>query len=254
MKKITVLLGALAVAGILASPALAADDVLFYYGHGGLNEGHATLASVYTGLNANWVEDGGPSLPLDLSPYRLIFISVPGWLDPTNYFTQPETDALNAFLLDGAHRVVLIGEWDGFYGQGQQVLEQLAIDLGGVLSFFPGVFDQGCSAYGCAATNTTDPLVNGLSGLCKAATSVWDVGTAVSYPVENTTQPWVVSNGTDVPCMCGIGDSNTLSDPCGHLSDANTLEFAKRLYLVTCAGEPTPTVRTTWGNVKAIYR
>lgn len=255
MKKFSALLGALAIAGILAMPAAAADDVLFYYGHGGLNEGHSNLGAIYTGLGANFVEDAGATIPADLSAYRLIFISVPGWLDPNAYFSATETAALNAFLADGAHRIVLIGEWDGFYGQGQQVLEQLAADLGGVLSFSPGVFDQNCFAYDCAATNTTDPLVNGLSGLCKAATSVWDLGTAVSYPVENTSMPWVVSNGTDVPCICGIGDSNTLSDSCGHLlSNANTIEFASRLYLVTCAGDPTPTVRTTWGNVKATYR
>lgn len=254
MKKFAALLGALAVAGILASPVQAADDVLFYYGHAGLNEGHTSLAAIYTGLGANFVSDAGATIPADLSPYRLIFISVPGWLDPNAYFSAAETAALNAFLADGAHRIVLIGEWDGFYGQGQQVLEQLASDLGGVISFFPGVFDQSCYAYNCAATNTTDPLVNGLSGLCKAATAVWDLGTAVSYPVENTVQPWVVSNGTDVPCICGIGDSNTLSDPCAHLGDANTAEFASRLYLITCAGEPSPTVRTTWGNVKATYR
>ena len=254
MKKYAVLLGALVIAGIVASPALAADDVLFYYGHGGLNEGHSTLAGVYSGLGANWVEDAGATIPADLSAYRLIFISVPGFLDPTGYFSAGETAQLNAFLADGAHRIVLIGEWDGFYGQGQQVLEQLAADLGGVLSFSPGVYDSGCFAYNCAATNTSDPLVLGLTGLCKAATSAWDLGTAVSYPVENTSLPWVVSNGTDVPCICGIGDSNTLSDGCGHLSDANTLEFANRLYLVTCAGEPSPTVKSTWGAVKANYR
>lgn len=253
MKKINALLGALAIAGILAAPA-AAGDVLFYYGHSGLNEGHSQFGAIMNGLGANYVEDNGATLPADLSPYQLILISVPGLGNPNDFFSAGEVAQLNAFLLDEAHRIVLIGEWDGFYGQGQQVLEQLASDLGGVLSFSPGVYDSGCFAYQCAATNTTDPLVDGLSGLCKAATSTWDLGTPVSYPIENTVLPFVVSNGTDVPCIVGIGDSNVLSDGCAHLTEANTLEFARRLYLITCSGEPTATENTTWGAVKANYR
>lgn len=253
MKKFYALLGALAIAGILAGPA-AAGDVLFYDGHGGLNEGHSNLATIYNGLGASFVTDSGATLPADLSPYQLIFISVPGWLDPNAYFSAGEKAQLNAFLTDEANRVVLIGEWDGFYGQGQQVLEDLAAALGNVLSFSPGVYDSGCFAYNCAATNTTDPIVNGLAGLCKAATSTWDLGTPVSYPVESSSLPWVVSNGTDLPCIIGIGDSNTLSDSCGHLSNSDTLEFARRLYLINCAGDPTATENTTWGAVKANYR
>ncbi len=254
MKKILALLGALAIAGILAGPAAAQTDVLFYSGHSGYADTHTQFGAIMNGLGANFVTDSSPTLPADLSPYQLILISVPGWSDPNDYFGAGEVAQLNAFLADDAHRVVLIGEWDGFYGQGQQVLEQLAADLGGVLSFSPGVYDNGCYAYQCAATNTSDPLVDGLSGLCKAATSVWDLGTPVSYPVENTILPFVVSNGTDVPCIVGIGDSNVLSDPCNHLADPNTLEFARRLYLVTCSGEPTATENTTWGAVKANFR
>ena len=253
MKKITVLLGALAIAGTLAVPATA-GDVLFDHGHGGLNEGHTTLAGIYNGLGANFVVDAGATLPGDLSPYQLIFISVPGWQNSNDYFSAAEKAQLNAFLTDAANRVVLIGEWDGFYGDGQQVLEDLAAALGGVLSFSPGVYDSGCYAYNCDASNTDDPIVDGLSGLCKAATAAWDLGTPVSYPVENPDLPWVVSNGTDLPCIIGIGDSNTLSDPCDHLSDADTYEFARRLYLINCAGDPTATESKTWGAVKADFR
>ena len=50
-----------------------------------------------------------------------------------------------------------------------------------------------------------------------------------------------MSNGTDIPCIVGIGDGNVINDLCGHIApvggDADSMEFHRRLYNITCAGE-----------------
>lgn len=257
MKNFAKVLGAVLVAGALTVSAAQANT-LFYYGHAGLNEGHTQLAALYAanGCGGEFVVNNDASLP-GLAAYNLVFISVPGLGDPGAFFSAAEKSALDAFLVDGNHRLVLIGEWDGFYGGGQAVLIDLINYLGvGGMAFIPGVFDSGCFAYDCGGTLGSDPLVDGLSHVCKAATSVWNPGggAAVAYPFENTADPWVISNGTNVPCLIGIGDSNTLSDGCGHLGDSDTATFALRICQLNCAGEPVPTQEKTWGGVKALYR
>lgn len=258
MKNLVKALGILLVAGALAAPAAQADT-LFFYGHSGLNEGHSQLASLYRteGCGGTWVEDNGAVLP-DLTGYNLVFISVPGLFNPGDFFSAAEKAALTTWLnASGAHRLVLIGEWDGFYGAGQAVLIDLVNSIGvGGMAFIPGVYDSGCFAYNCDGTLGTDPLVQGLSHVCKAATAVWNPGggAAVAYPFENPSQPWVISNGTNIPCIVGIGDSNTLSDGCSHLGDADTATFALRLCQIDCAGNPVPTQETSWGVLKSIYR
>lgn len=259
MKKFAKMLGALLLAGAVVVPAVQAGDVLFYYGHGGINEGHAQFSGLIAGEGGTLDLNNNATLPtLVGSGYTLVLISVPGFGDPNAYFSNTEKQDIIDWLTDESHKIVLIGEWDGFYGQGQQVLIDLVNAIGGGtgIDFIPGVFDSGCFAYDCGGTLGSDPLVDGLGHVCKAATAVWDegAGAAIAFPYENTADPWVVGNGTVLPCIVGIGDSNTLSDGCGHLSDADTAEFARRLYTITCGGNPVPTETTTWGGLKVVYR
>jgi hypothetical protein len=257
MHRIIRVLAAALVAGSFAAGAGHAGDVLFYYGHGGIDEGHADFSAIIAAEGGSVDFSSAATLP-SLAGYRLVLISVPGHFDDTAFFSAAEKFALNAFLADANHKVVLIGEWDGFYGPGQDVLIDLAAAIGGGtgIAFIPGVYDSGCYAYGCGGALGVSPLVSGLGHLCKAATAIWDPGTggSVAFPVEAPDDPWVVDNGTDVPCIVGIGDSNTLSDGCGHLADADTEEFARRLYTIRCSGEPVQAESATWGRVKSTYR
>jgi hypothetical protein len=254
MRKLLLSVSALLlVGGAFAVPAQA--DTLFYFGHAGLNEGHTQLAQLYAmnQCGGQFVLNSDATLPV-LATYNLVFISVPGLGDPNAFFSAAEKAALQAFLLSNQHRLVLIGEWDGFYGQGQQVLIDLINSIGvGGMAFIPGVFDSGCGA--CGGTLGTDPLVLGLNHVCHAATAVWNEGggTAVAFPNENPNDPWVIANGTNVPCIVGIGDSNVLSDNCAHLNDADTRTFALRLCTLNCEGE-VPVEAGTWGGIKGIYR
>jgi hypothetical protein len=143
-------------------------------------------------------------------------------------------------------------------------------------------------------------LTAGLGHVCYAYTGTWDpsLGVPLAYPEDpGAPGPYIVSNGTDIPCIVGVGDSNILTDLCpdhlGPAGDADSKEFARRLYRVTCAGEPqfacclpegrcailtredclaaggtffvdmtcdevtcgpTATEGTTWGRIKGIYR
>ena len=256
MKRARLLACALLVTGAIAGTAAA--DTLFYFGHGGLNEGHTQLQALYAtnGCGGNFVFDQSPVLP-GLSAYHLLFISVPGYSDPAAFFTAAEKAAILAWLTDANNRVVLIGEWDGFYGPGAAVLIDLINSIGvGGMAFLPGVFDNNCFAYGCGGLLGIDPLTTGLAHICKAATSTWNPGGGhgIAFPVENPNSPWIITNGTNLPCIVGIGDSNTLSDPCGHLGDADTATFALRLCQITCSGAPVPSNRTTWGRLKLMYQ
>jgi hypothetical protein len=257
MKKFSLMLGALLMAGALVAAPASAGDSLFYYGHGGLNEGHAQWGAIIAGEGGSLDFNNAATLP-SLAGYTLVAISTPGWQDPGAFFSVAEKDALNAFLADGAHKVVLIGEWDGFYGAGQAVLIDLVNSIGGGtgIAFIPGAYDCGCFSYNCDGALGASPLVTGLTHVCRACTAIWNPGSggSVAFTVESPANPWVVDNGTNIPCIVCIGDSNTLSDSCGHLTDADTAEFARRLYTITCAGEPVPTESTTWGQLKGLYR
>lgn len=257
MNRIMRILSAALVAGCLTAGSGHAGDVLFYYGHGGLDEGHTTFSALIAAEGGSVDFNNNVTLP-SLAGYRLVLISVPGWADPGAFFSAAEKAALNLFLADPNHKVVAIGEWDGFYGIGQAVLIDLVSAIGGGtgIAFEPGVFDGGCFAYSCAGALGASPLVSGLTHVCKAATATWIPGTggSVAFTVDAPTKPWVVDNGTDVPCIVAIGDSNTLSDGCGHLSDADTEEFARRLYTIRCSGDPVQVESSTWGGLKAIYR
>jgi len=241
---------------LCAGPVAFAGDVLFYSGHSGLDEGHSQFASIVAGAGGSIDFDASATLP-SLDGYEVVFISLPGFSNPEDLFGPSEVDALNAFLGDPGHRVVLIGEWDGFYWAGIGVLMDLLAQIGGGtgIQFLPGLFDSGCYSYNCDGALGASPLVDGLSQVCRAATAIWNPGSggSVAFPVESAS-PWIVDNGTNVPCIVGIGDSNTLSDPCGHLGDLDTAEFARRLYTITCAGDPIPTEESTWGVIKNSYR
>lgn len=257
MKRMIRILVAVAVAGAFAAGPARAGDVLFYSGHAGLDEGHTQFAALIAGEGGSVDFSSAAVLP-GLGGYRLVLISVPGYGDPAAFFSAAEKAALVAFLADGNHKVVCIGEWDGFYGAGQAVMVDLIAAIGGGtgISFLPNVFDSGCNAYGCGGTLGASPLVAGLGHVCKAATSTWNPGAggSVAFPVEAPNSPWIVDNGTNIPCIVGIGDSNTLSDGCNHLTDADTREFARRLYTLQCSGDPVKAEATTWGSMKAIYR
>jgi hypothetical protein len=252
MKKFTIFASALLIAGAFATVEA---DTLFYFGHGGINEGHTQLADLYArnGCGGQFIEDNGAVLPT-LDDYNLVFISVPGFLDPSAFFSAAEKAALTSWLTDGDHRLVLIGEWDGFYGEGAAVMIDLINDIGvGGMDFLPGFFDAGCDQ--CNGTVTSDPLTDGLDHVCKAATSTWDEGggASVAFPNENPDDPFIISNGSDVPCIVAIGDSNVLSDGCFHImTDSDTEEFALRLCLLNCAGE-VPVEEASWGRIKATY-
>jgi len=194
----------------------------------------------------------------NLGNYHLLFVSVPGYSDPSAFFSATEKAQIMNFLTNPNNRIVLIGEWDGFYGPGAAVLIDLINSIGvGGMAFLPSVFDNGCFAYGCGGALGPDPLTTGLTHICKAATSTWNQGggNAIAFPVESPNTPWIITNGTNIPCIVAIGDSNTLSDGCGDLvSDPDTAVFALRLCNVTCSGDVVPTNKSTWGHVKVMYK
>jgi hypothetical protein len=256
MRNATIVLALLLTFAVGAPPVQA--NTLFYYGHGGINEGHTQLAALYAsvGCGGTFAENNNPTLP-GLGSFNLVFISVPGYSDPTAFFSAAEKAQLQTWLQSGQHRLVLIGEWNGFYGAGAAVMIDLINSIGvGGMAFLPGVYDSGCNAYACAAGLSADPLVAGLTHLCKAATSTWNEGggSAVAFPVEAPADPLVISNGTYVPCIIGIGDSNVLSDGCNYIAnDADTREFALRICRLNCEGVVSSEA-FTWGRVKGAYR
>lgn len=256
MKKIALSLGALLVTGALSVNVANAGNVLFYSGHGGLNEGHNQWQTVIAGDGGVIDYNSDAALP-SLAGYSLLVISVPGWLDPGAFFSAAEIGAINTFLLDASHKVVAIGEHEAFYGAGQAVFIDLVSQIGGGtgIAFIPGVIDCGCFAYNCAGTLGASPLVAGLTHVCRACTGIFNEGSggAVAFPVETPNDPYIVDNGTNVPCIVGIGDSNVLSDGCGHLTDADTAEFARRLFTITCAGDPVATTVESWGRIKSRF-
>jgi hypothetical protein len=238
MKKILI---AAALIATLATSAQA-GDVLWYLGHAGNDEGHADIVALLSAEGA--VVDVVSSDPLpDLSSYTLVFLSLPGFFDAGAFFSADEKARINSWLAVGSHRIVPIGEWDGFYA-GQDVMEDLLAAIGNPIVFVPGAWDASCGH--CAGPlGDPDPITAGLSHVCYAFTATWDpsFGVPLAYPEDPAAPgPYIVSNGTDVPCIVGIGDANITSDPCGYLSaaggDADTKTFHQRLYQITCAGEP----------------
>lgn len=243
---------------LLAATAPSAD-ILYFTGHSGLDEGHANIFALHAAQGATVVYVPAGLLPADLSPFSLIYIVMPGFTDASDFFGAGEKAALNAWLTDENHRVVLVGDWDGFYG-GQAVMNDLLAAIGNPIVFDPGAYDAGCGH--CAgALGDPDPLTAGLTHVCYAFTPTWDpaFGVPLAYPEDGTAPgAWLVSNGTDVPCIVGIGDSNTISDPCGYMldpgGDADTKTFVRRLYTINCAGDPVSLDSSSWGQVKGLYR
>jgi len=46
----------------------------------------------------------------------------------------------------------------------------------------------------------------------------------LAYPEDPVAPgPWIVSNGTNILCIVGIGDQNALTDACGYMARAVTL-------------------------------
>jgi hypothetical protein len=239
MRKL-VLLGALCATLAAATPP--AGDVLWFYGHNGFDgEGHADIQALLQSGGAVVDIDGGAVLPT-LDNYTLIFIVMPGFYNPTDFFSANEKTRLSNWLAVGSHRVVMVGEWEGFYN-GQAVMEDLLAAIGNPIVYDPGAWDSGC-AHCSGPLGVADPLTAGLDHVCYAYTATWDpaVGAPLAYP-ENpgAPGPYIVSNGTDIPCIVGIGDGNVVNDLCGHLDaftgDADSRTFVSRLYTVSCAGE-----------------
>ena len=238
------LLSALCVVGLalgLGISTASAGDVLWFTGHSGYDEGHENIQQLLEGEGAVFdVVDAG-SLPV-LDDYVLIFICMPGFLDGTDFFSAAEKAALNDWLALGSHRVVLLGDWDGFYN-GQDVMEDLLAAIGNPIVYNPGAWDSGCGH--CAGPlGDPDPLTDGLDHICYALTATWNpaFGVPLAYPEDSAAPgPYIVSNGTDVPCIVGIGDSNVTTDLCpshiGPAGDNDSIIFHRRLYNITCSGE-----------------
>lgn len=244
MKKHTFLAAALALTALLSTvPSARAGDVLWFTGHNGFDEGNTQIINLLQ-TTEGAVVDVVTTAPLpDLSGYSLAFVVMPGFSDPNDFFTADEKARLNTWLSVGSHRVVMVGDWDGFY-QGQAVMNDLLAAIGNPIVFVPGAYDAGCGHCN-GPMGAPDPLTAGLGHLCYGLTPTWDptFGTPLAYPEDpNAPGPWVVSNGTDIPCIVGIGDQNALTDPCGYMDisagDADSQTFARRLYTITCAGEP----------------
>ncbi len=195
----------------------------------------------WTAEGATFDVNSDPTLP-PLGSYGLVFIVMPGFYDASDFFTAAEKAALSTWLNVGSHRVVMIGEWEGFYN-GQAVMEDLLAAIGNPIVYVPGAWDSGCTH--CAGPlGDPDPLTNGLDHVCYAYTATWDpaFGVPLAYPENpNAPGPYIVSNGTDIPCIVGIGDGNVINDLCGHIAaiggDEDSKEFHRRLYNITCAGE-----------------
>lgn len=242
---------------LLALPAVA-GDVLWYTGHSGHDEGHTDVVALLTAEGAVVDVSSAPTLP-SLIGYRLVFIVMPGFFNSGDFFTAAEKGSLNIWLTDNRHRIVLVGDWDRFYG-GQAVMNDLLAAIGNPIRFTPGAFNSGCGH--CAGPmGLPDPITTGLGHVCYGLTPTWDpaLGVPLAYPEDPSAPgPWIVSNGTLTPCTIGIGDQNALTDPCGYLrasaGDPDTKEFTRRLYHVDCAGRPVDVTRSTWGRVKSIYR
>jgi hypothetical protein len=224
----------------LAGPA-SAGDVLWYLGHSGFDEGHTEIVALLQGQGAAVDVDSSNPLPV-LDNYTLVFIVMPGFLNPSDNFDANEKTRLGAWLTTASHRVVMVGDWDGFY-QGQGVMNDLLAAIGNPIVFVPGAWDTGCGH--CAGPlGMADPLTAGLNHVCYALTPTWNptYGKPLAYPEDaGAPGPWLVTNGTDLPCIVGVGDSNALTDLCHPLAvsgDADSRTFAGRLYTVTCAGEP----------------
>jgi hypothetical protein len=222
----------------MSTPAVA-GDVLWFTGHSGYDEGHVDIFALLTAAGAT--VDLVETAPLpDLAGYSLIFVSLPGFFDGGDYFTADEKARLNTWLSVGSRRIVPIGEWDGFYA-GQDVMEDLLAAIGNPIVFVPGAWDVLCGH--CSGTVTDDPVVDGLDHVCYAYTATWDptFGEPVAYAEDpGAPGPYIMSNGTDIPCIVGIADGNVTSDPCGYLAavggDDDSKEFHRRLYNITCSG------------------
>jgi hypothetical protein len=247
------LLVALALSAACVGPA-AAGDVMWYLGHSGYDEGHSQVDAFLTTQGATMDVVSTTPMPT-LAGYRLLFVLMPGFFNGADFFTGPEKAMLATWLTDANHRVVMVGDWDQFY-HGQAVMNDLLAAIGNPIIFAPGAYDIGCGH--CAgAMGSPDPTTAGLGHICYGLTPTWDPahGVPLAYPESPAPGPWVVSNGTDTPCIVGIGDQNAITDPCGYMvSDANTKEFVKRLYTIQCSGKPVETNHSTWGRVKSMYR
>jgi hypothetical protein len=251
MKRILVsLLCSLALAG----PA-AAGDVLWYLGHSGHDEGHNQIIALLGTEGA--VVDVSAADPIPhLAPYRLVFIVMPGFFDPADFFDAVEKARINAWLADQNHRIVMVGDWDGFY-QGQAVMNDLLAAIGNPIIFDPGAYDTGCNH--CAGPlGDPNPLTAGIAHVCYHYTPTWDPahGVPLAYPESPAPGPYIVDNGTNTPCITGLGDGNIITDLCSPLDggDPDTETFAKRLYTIRCSGEPVQVDATTWGRMKSFYR
>ena len=236
MKKLSI---ALLLTALLTASA-SAGDVLWFTGHSGFDEGHTNIQTLLEAEGAVFDVVSAGSLPT-LGDYTLIFICMPGFLDPTD-FSAAEKAALNSWLALGSHRVVMLGDWDGFYG-GQDVMEDLLAAIGNPIVYQPGSWDGGCD-HCSGPLGAADPLTSGLSHICYGLTATWNpaFGVALAYPEDASAPgPYIVGNGTDIPCIVGIGDSNVTTDLCdshiGAAGDGDSMEFHRRLYQITCAGE-----------------
>ena len=236
-----------------------AGNILWYTGHSGYDEGHTQIVALYATVGGVVDVNSDPTLPSVLTGYNLIFIVMPGFTNPSDTFGPTEKANLASWLNTASHRVVMVGDWDGFY-QGQAVMADLLAYIGNPIVFVPGAYDTGCGH--CAGPmGLADPLTAGLTHVCYGLTPTWNptYGKPLEYPEDpNAPGPWIVTNGTDLPCIVGYGDQNGVTDPCGYLDlsagDADSKTFAIRLFTVTCAGDPQFACCLPTGNCQMLTR
>jgi len=226
------LLIALGLTSMAAASAQGAD-VLWYTGHSGYDDGHLNIEAILSEHGAVFeTVEVGP-LPV-LDDYLLIYICLPGFSDPADFFSPDEIDRLNIWLGDLDHQLVVLGDWEGFY-QGQAVAEHLLAGLGTPWFFLPGGWDAGCDH--CAG-EMGDPhfLTEGVDHICHDhVASIGGGGVPLAYPEDPAAPgPWVVATPEGSPQILLMGDSHATTDLCaGHLGtsgDLDSITFHRRQY------------------------
>jgi hypothetical protein len=97
---------------VLCTPSAFAGDVLWFLGRSGADEGHVQVVNLLQNEEGAIVDVVGTTPLPTLDGYTLIFIVMPGFTNPSDFFSADEKARLNTWLLDPTHRVVMVGDWD----------------------------------------------------------------------------------------------------------------------------------------------
>ncbi len=202
--------------------------VLLYCGNGTAvcSEGVSKIKAYYSALGASPVVET-TSFPFALSQYRLIYV-----LAPTQLFNSDQIVALQKFVNRGG-RLVVVGEYDGFWGEvGRDAGNSLLAQLGVPITFNADAVDSGCDTW-FTANYSSHPLTSNLPavGLEYAATSSLNLtGGAVKLLGTVTgDQPFAaVYRKRTRGEVVVVGDSNLFGDGC----NPNNQQFWRTLFLL----------------------